>query len=232
MRALEVLLLVASIALTGCVDALHSQQVPAKWTTGFWFWGGGSTDTPAGSEELNTLYVHVGAILKAAGPYAKEPWAVYGALPDHLPPAQEYWLVFRFEHQAVPDLSSAPILAREVSRLREDARQRHLNLAGVQLDIDSPTGSLSKYAAYVHEVKKGLPPGLEVSVTALLDWFRSGTAIADVIKEVDEFVPQFYDVASPENGDPAIASKIDTAKWGPVFNRFGKRFRIGISTFG
>jgi hypothetical protein len=51
---------------------------------------------------------------------------------------------------------------------------------------------------------------------------------------VDEFVPQFYDAASPGRyfGNPVIAAKIDGARWGPVFNRFGKRFRIGISSFG
>jgi hypothetical protein len=30
----------------------------------------------------------------------------------------------------------------------------------------------------------------------------------------------------------AIAARIDSAHWGPVFNRFHKRFRIGISSFG
>lgn len=32
--------------------------------------------------------------------------------------------------------------------------------------------------------------------------------------------------------DPSIASNIDAAKWSPVFNRFHKRFRIGIASFG
>src|SRR5260221_13371719 len=29
-----------------------------------------------------------------------------------------------------------------------------------------------------------------------------------------------------------FATKFDAAKWGPLFNRFRKRFQIGISTFG
>ncbi len=111
---------------------------------------------------------------------------------------------------------------------------RRINLAGVQLDIDSPTGALPQYAGFLREFRKGLSPGLEISITALLDWFRDGTAIADVIRQVDEFVPQFYDVGDYENygGGSAIATKIDSTRWGPVFNRFGKRFRLGISTFG
>jgi hypothetical protein len=30
----------------------------------------------------------------------------------------------------------------------------------------------------------------------------------------------------------AIAARVDAGRWGPVFNRFQKRFRVGISTFG
>jgi Protein of unknown function (DUF3142) len=128
----------------------------------------------------------------------------------------------------------APILAQQVSEFRGSARRRHLNVAGVQLDIDSPTGALPQYASFLREVRKGLPSEFKISITAILDWFRNGTAIADVIKEADEFVPQFYDLSDPDRSDggDAIAAKIDATQWGPVFNRFGKRFRIGISTFG
>jgi len=54
-----------------------------------------------------------------------------------------------------------------------------------------------------------------------------------VLDAVDEFVPQFYDVETRGySRSAAIAARIDAAKWGPVFNRFHRRFRIGISTFG
>jgi hypothetical protein len=113
------------------------------------------------------------------------------------------------------------------------ARQSHFKVAGIQLDIDSPTGALRQYGSFLREVKKGLPQGVELSITALLDWFRPGTAVAEVIREVDEFVPQFYDIdAGNVRAGTSIAAKIDAARWGPVFNNFGKRFRIGISTFG
>lgn len=126
------------------------------------------------------------------------------------------------------------MLADRVFKIYDDARHQHLDLAGVQLDIDSPTASLPQYARFLHEVRKDLPPGAEISITALLDWFRDGTAISDVIKEADEFVPQFYDVVKPGSYDSgsAIAKKFDAARWAPKFNRFGKRYRIGISTFG
>ena len=72
-----------------------------------------------------------------------------------------------------------------------------------------------------------------MSITALLDWFRNGTAIGDVLAQVDEFVPQFYDLGDPaDRNQAAIAARIDVLRWAPVFNRYGKRFRIGISSFG
>jgi len=209
MRLLRLsLLLVAALVLSGCADSPGRQPPPAKWTTGFWFWPGGSTDTKWSGASLEVLFVHAGTIRKDSrrnrflygiDEPADRVWRVYGELPDELPAAREYWVVFRYERQAVPDLEAAPVLAKEVSRLREAATKRHLNVIGVQLDIDSPTRILSQYAGFLHEFRKELPPGFEVSITALLDWFRNGTDVASVIKEVDEFVPQFYDVAEPDS---------------------------------
>ena len=151
-----------------------------------------------------------------------------------MPAARDYWLVYRYERQGVPGQPAAVQLAGEISSLLAEARERNLHVVGIQLDIDSPTSLLPRYAEFLSEVRKDLPAGFEISITALLDWFRSGTAINDVIKQVDEFVPQFYDIGDPAvfYKESAIAARIDSAHWGPVFNRFHKRFRIGISSFG
>jgi hypothetical protein len=220
----------ASLGVSGCADRLQSQQLLAKWSTGFWMWDGNPSGLPFRPDNLDALFVHVGTI----GENPSRGWSVYQKLPSHLPAAREYWLVYRYERQGVPDLTAAAVLAQEFSALREEARERQMNVAGIQLDIDSPTGALSEYANLLRELRKGLPPATKISITALLDWFREGTAMASVVKEVDEFVPQFYDLNNPNiySGGDAIAAKFDGSKWGPVFNRFGKRFRIGISTFG
>jgi hypothetical protein len=232
MRLLALLLsLIAFLDLSGCARSLKSEPPPAKWTTGFWFWEGSSTDVSPDVGTLDVLFVQAGTIGRQTRYGSKEPWSVWGRLPDDLPAAKEYWLVFRYERQQVPDLAAAPILAREFFQLREEAGRRRLKLAGIQLDIDSPTNALPQYASFLREVRKGLPTDAEVSITALLDWFREGTAIADVIKETGEFVPQFYD-ADPDFNQGAIAAKFDSARWAPIFNRFHRRFRIGISTFG
>lgn len=225
-------LLLAPVVLAGCGGALRSQQPPAKWSTGFWLWRGYSA--PARAPEgltLDVLYFQAGDILQE--PYLTH-LVVDGIIPDNLPAAHEYWMTFRFNHQAVPDVAAIPLLTQKILILRAIAAQKHLNAVGVQLDIDSPTASLAQYADFLRELRKGLPPGFGLSITALLDWFRDGTQIAQVIQQADEFVPQFYDVGQPSIFGPtgAIAAKLDAAKWGPIFNRFSKRFRIGISSFG
>jgi hypothetical protein len=43
-------------------------------------------------------------------------WFAYGSLPDQLPAAREYWVVFRYERQGVPDAAAVPMLAQTVAR--------------------------------------------------------------------------------------------------------------------
>ena len=215
-------LLAVPLLLAGCGGALRSQQPAPQWTTGFWLWRGSPPlPAPAGLT-LDVLYFQAGEI--SSDQY------VYGSMPDTLPPAREYWMVFRFDRQGFPSPSVVPLLMDAVARLRTAARERHLNLAGIQVDIDSPSGSLRQYAQVLHEVRKALPPELGLSITALLDWFHYD--VGSVIKEVDEFVPQFYDAQSRYEPRAPIDAALDAAKWGPILNSFGKRFRIGIATFG
>jgi hypothetical protein len=227
MRATALSLLLA-VGLTACGRSFSSDDRPRPWKTAFWHWGGVASAS-LGGEPLDSLYVHVGGIREIA----PGSWRVFVGLPDDLPPAKEYWLVVRGDQQGVPPSTVAADIELEVAKAVASARTRKLPIAGIQLDIDCPTGSLAQYAELLRDLKKALPPGTELSITALLDWFRAGTAIDRVVREVSEFVPQFYDTdLTGGDGLPAIATPIDAARWGPAFNRFGKPFRVGISTFG
>ena len=227
------LLLTASCFLSACADPLRSQQPRPKPAVGYWFWAGSIFDESTQSQALDVLYVHSGILSGYAGPGKPEPWAASGFLPPRLPPAREYWLAFRYEHQIPPLLEAAPIWAHEISAMRDAALKRGMNVVGVQLDIDSPTSRLPAYAEFLHELRKNLPKGFQISITALLDWFSTNTQIESIVKEVDEFVPQFYDVGHPAfSPTTAVAAKFDPAHWGPLFSRFQKRYRVGISTFG
>ena len=167
MRPQELLLfLVASLGLSGCATSLSSQQAPLRWTAGFWFWYGSAAGPPPSHAAVDVLFIHVGTIRRetigmVAPRTGDRParWFAYGQLPDRLPAAREYWAVFRYEGHGIPDTQAVPILAQTVSELREAAEDRHLKVAGVQLDIDCPTESLAQYAGFVHEVKQRLPEG-------------------------------------------------------------------------
>jgi hypothetical protein len=236
------LVLIVWFGLCGCADAPHSQRPPVtEWQTGFWYWHSYRAEAARARATPDVLYFHAGKIWKReAMRYAgsdPEQWYVSQELPESLPQAREYWMVFRAEHAGVPDLSAVGALTDRINSVLVTLRRRKFKVVGVQLDIDTPTAHLPQYAAFLREVRRALPPGMELSITALLDWFRDGTAIAKVVKETDEFVPQFYDVTSAVAADDltdwrGIGAKIDAAQWSGRFNRFGKRYRIGVSTFG
>src|ERR1700722_15219588 len=139
------LLLIGSLVSISCERALRSQQPPEKWTTGFWYWHGSSPSAWQPVQPLDVLFFQAGTIDGPADTPLSvrntrgDPWSVWAELPDELPPAREYWLVLRFARQSVPAIAAAAMIARRVSQLRALSQQRHWNLAGVQLDIDSPT---------------------------------------------------------------------------------------------
>ena len=151
--------------------------------------------------------------------------------PMLLPAAREYWLVYRFDLPGVPRHEVIPELSKTIGVDLSDARRRKLPVAGVQFDIDTPTAGLAEYGAFLKELRSALPANTRVSITALLDWFRSGTAIADVLGQVDEFVPQFYDTGD-RSGEYSIAVPIDAARYGPAFEKARKPYRIGAASFG
>ncbi len=143
----------------GCASSSRPQPPPEKWTTGLWFWDGSSTQNTSLVKTLDVLFVQAGTIrLGTPGNLGRTSWSVDGYLPEELPPARDYWLVFRYDHQGVPDLKASLVLGTEVFRLRDSARLRHLNVVGVQLDIDSPTRALPQYAEFLRSVRKNIPP--------------------------------------------------------------------------
>jgi hypothetical protein len=222
-------LLIGTLFSSGCAEDLQSQTPPQKWTTGFWLWGDYWGGLAPSEHTPDELFVEVATFRE---PQRRQGWSIDSDLPLRLPAAHEYWLVYRYENQGVPSEDGATQLARSYLDALREARRRNLNIAGVQLDIDSPTNALPKYAAFLRRFRGELPSGTKISITCLLDWFRDGTSIADVIRETDEFVPQFYDIGPTRSENAAIAARFDPNRWSPVFNRFGKQFRIGISTFG
>lgn len=137
-----ILLLISSLGLSGCVPPLSSQPTSTRWTTGFWFWQGSSLDPAYSGKVLDVLFVEVGTIRRdtlegtlpdylRSTPAPVVRWSAYGALPAELPPAREYWLVYRYTNQGVPDIQVTQTLAAETARLQAEALKRRLNVVGI-----------------------------------------------------------------------------------------------------
>jgi len=106
----------------------------------------------AAGPPVDVIYHHSGGFRKNFN-YT---WIVFGNLPDHAPAARAYWLVFRYDGSGLPPTEMIPKLTERVRALALEARRRGFPLAGIQLDIDSPSRSLPEYAAFLRQVKAGL----------------------------------------------------------------------------
>ncbi len=224
------------LLVTACREfrPVRKSLVPVSWTTGFWHWRarwpqygnaveGGDTDL---------LYVEVGF---PASPECnpKSPVEERVVWPSHLPRAAAYVVLLRWEGAAVPPPDRAPRLVETYRSLKTQAAAAGQRVTGFQLDFDCPVARLEHYARFLQSLREVLPADDWLSITALLDWFRPGTRVAEALRWVDEYVPQFYDVGALAGDEGTeIAMPIDPGKWAPVFNAYGRPYRIGVSVFG
>jgi hypothetical protein len=227
-RRMALLVLLAA-CLSSCSPGLSGNPGTAPaWKTGFWLWSGSYVEAAAaGAHPFDVLYVQSGRI----DSYNKN--SVSWRWPARIPRAAEYWAVWRYDWQARPAEAQIAVIAGAFQKRQAEAAAQGNTVVGIQLDYDCPTDDLQEYASFLEIARKALPAGTRISVTALLDWFRPGTRVGDVLAKTSEFVPQFYDVAPSSRIEMrGIAEPIDPARWGPVFNSFGVPYRVGISTFG
>ncbi|MBI3801160.1 MAG: DUF3142 domain-containing protein [Deltaproteobacteria bacterium] len=257
---IAVLLLANLVGASRCPGAERS-GTPTEWKVGYWLWSGWDPPKRKESEEaVDLLYVHVGTFWSPAadlGGYSARrvyPWGMLSGQgskqsaedseavrlvddtrwPAQLPDAEAYIAVWRNTSALTPGTALVPALLVKYRELKRQATQAGRRLVGLQIDHDCPTDSLSEYARFLQELRAAMPPEDLLSITALLDWFRSGTRIADVLQWVNEYVPQFYDVDPPwTGGDPIpIAKAIDSSRWAAIFNSYGRSYRVGIAIFG
>jgi hypothetical protein len=138
---------------------------------------------------------------------------------------------WRSDEAKPPDVSLVAPLTKAYRQAQVAAARAGQGVVGLQLDVDCPTRSLATYADFLTSLRRQLPSGTRLSVTALLDWFGKGTEVHRVLAAVDDYVPQFYDVALDGPGSE-IAHPIEVRRWAAIFNGYGTRYRIGISAFG
>jgi len=115
------------------------------------------------------------------------------------------WLVLRVER-----IDWQPAVTRQL--LRELGRWEAAGnrVKGVQIDFDAATLRLDRYAAFLAELRKRLPPRYKLSVTGLMDWSAQGdpAALAALGGTVDEIVIQTYQGRSTVPGYEAYMASL------------------------
>ncbi|MCQ4165878.1 DUF3142 domain-containing protein [Tahibacter harae] len=136
-------------------------------------------------------------------------------------------LVVRLDGSA-PDWPAAELAQRVQAVLQ---RWREAGLApALQLDHDCATARLGDYAARVAELRRQLPPGQGLSITALPDWLQS-PQLETLLASADASTLQVHAVQSPTDGlfDAALAQRWVRA-WA---RRAGARpFRVALPAYG
>jgi hypothetical protein len=229
--------LAMALCCPACTDSRRQEggRKSPEWKVGYWYWQAWGKDcdpVEEGEAKIDLLYVK--ACDYRGGTLDAKPADVEMDWPERLPKAQAYVAVFRCEGAIWTDGKLIAGLAGAYESVKGRAARRGQSLKGLQIDYDCPTKELNRYGRFLADLRKVLPREDMLSITALLDWFKPGTKVEEVIGPVDEFVPQFYDVdpRKLDAPDGGIAEPIDPTRWAPVFNAYRKPYRVGIASFG
>jgi hypothetical protein len=171
----------ALLAVVAC-GRTEPDIVDARRHDSFWLWAG-VRPQPA-LAKARTLYLLDGEIL-AARPDR------YVDLRPGVPrlPGTQLWLVVRTDTLAWPE-TALPALAGRLHRWAAAGNR----VEGLQIDFDAATRGLDAYAAFLREIRRGLPARYRLSITGLMDWSANGdpAALAALRGTIDEAVIQTY----------------------------------------
>lgn len=148
----------------------------------FWLWAG--VRPPPVLARARRVYLLYGQIT------AHEPVRLQAQRPatPHLR-GPEVWMVVRVETLRWPPAVHAQ-LAGALARWA----QAGVRMQGLQIDFDARSRHLGEYAAFLADLRRWLPRGLQLGVTGLLDWSANGDAagLNALTGMVDEVVLQIY----------------------------------------
>ncbi|MFZ6048114.1 DUF3142 domain-containing protein [Pseudomonas sp. CR3202] len=108
-------------------------------------------------------------------------------------------------------------------------RAQGLAMQGLEIDHDCASARLPGYAAFLAELRRELPAGLRLSITALPAWLDS-PGLPDLLRQVDSSVLQVHAVEAPRDGlfDPGRA-----LSWARRWSDLGERpFQLALPAYG
>lgn len=231
--------LLLGVLLVGC--SRPEPAAPTRMTAGtaVWWWHQGFDLTPDWAKRLKdagvtTLWVKAGTIsndgtqLVARMPQS---WrAGSHGIPVHL--------VFRFDRGATRHLgdygteATVRTLLGAYRESRKVAERKGVRVVGLQLDLDMPTRRLPEYADLLRAIRSKEPSPI-LSITALPTWLGD-PSFRDVARQVDFFVPQFYENRLPQVvADRVSLTDVEGLKRGvEAADRVGRPYFLGVAAYG
>jgi Protein of unknown function (DUF3142) len=196
------------LTLMAC-DSGPETVVDVKDHDTFWLWAGVKPQPVL--KDAKTVYLHYGEV-KAV------PEGQLQVMRPNAPRTskQEIWLVVRAE-----SLQWSPATYNTLFKALDDWSAAGNNLAGLQVDFDSKTRHLDRYAIFLAGLRRQLHAKYRLSITGLLDWSANGDpkGLAALGHVVDEIVVQVYQGRQTIPGYAHYLERLD---------RLDLPFRIGL----
>lgn len=206
-----IILIAFCLFLAFLVNAVFFQK---KYQIGYWIWAGiTQSDAPDDSD----LYVYQGLISIRNGKVFHKRLGLY----PHPIKSKNLYLVYRLEG----DLSNITDIISIFERSAKDWMRHKKEIAGFQLDFDSPTNKLHTYSEFLYNLREKLSSNYSLSVTGLVDWAISGDeeSLRRISDVTDGLVFQLYQGRS-------IFPQIDS--YVKILDTYPFAFKIGLLKAG
>lgn len=165
---------------------------------GFWYWHSPFTLSPEEEKDLrehglNKMFVRAGTFSTDGGNAVLAIPQSYQRIPD-----LEIHLVFNFDSGFVrhfEEFDLAKVSEQVATRIEaqlDRAAKLGVEPTGVQLDLDSPTRLLPRYAEFVRRIRSRVKGEWQWSATALMSWLGT-KGVETLSRELDFIVPQAYE---------------------------------------
>jgi len=189
--------------------SLASVSHAAQHDPQYWIWAG---ILPDEAPKSSTVIIYQGNFVDIGGHYQFEHKGIY---PSPLP-GRQVQLVFRLH-----ELLDAEYIAQTIKQFLWEWKRHQVHVSGIQLDFDSPSAKLSRYAAFLLVTRNKIPEELEFSITGLGAWLveASRSDLKMIHDSVDYVTYQFYVGRTPLSSPARYLSFLETMPY---------RFKVGL----
>jgi hypothetical protein len=118
--------------------------------------------------------------------------------------------------------------AAQIASFETTWRMQRIRLAGIEIDYDCGVARLSEYADFLTALRRSLPKGQRLSITALPSWIDHPDFVG-VIAAADEMVLQVHAVRAPQKG--LFDAKVAEDWIADLASKDRKPFRVALPDY-